>query len=272
MREVVDPNVSVVTNVSGAHLEGFGSLDNIMTEKVALAVGVDVALVGTRPPELLDRARAAARATVSVGLENADIVPESWRIEDGLPVIEFRGAVARLPLLGRHQAENAMFALALGERLGLDPGRVTEALSRVALPHGRTEVIAVGEATVVDDSYNANPESLRAALESLEAIRGDRRVVLVLGTMLELGPESPDIHRALWQEAIASGPDVVVAVGEFAEVAPEERFAGELILAPNADEAGALLAQAWNGDELVLLKGSRGVRLEKVLDHLRSGR
>lgn len=270
LRDVVEPDISIITNVSAAHLAGFGSLDRVLTEKAALARDVDIALVGTCPPQLASSA-ATAREVRTVGLRDADVVPESHSSVDGRSVVEFRGVTVRLPGFGVHQAENAMFALAVSEYLGLDIEEVANRISAAELPPGRTELIQVGGLSVINDAYNSNPASLQAALSTVQSLRGDRRLVLVLGSMLELGTGSDSMHDRAIRDAVALDPDVLVAVGDFSRAADGLEFGGDLILAPDADEAGRRLAESLEGGELILLKGSRRMRLEKIIGYLKIG-
>ncbi|MBI4420999.1 MAG: hypothetical protein HY560_09255, partial [Gemmatimonadetes bacterium] len=218
------------------------------------------------------RAREVAARVVVAGVgEPAEGRPERWRLDaDGRATLTFRGRAIRLPLIGAHQAANAMLALALASELGLDLAAVSAALGSVRLPPGRGEVLQSGRLTVINDAYNANPRSLGAALETARAIRAGRRLVVAVGTMLELGAESRRQHERMADAILALQPDLIAAVGEFAEVLAARRPAlGErLLTAADPDELGRRLAARLQGDELVLVKASRGVRLERAIPHL----
>lgn len=274
LRAVVEPTVGVVTNVSAVHLSGFGNRDRIMEEKVSLLQGAPLAVVGQRPPDLAARARAVAGRLVVAGLvPGADLTPDRWHVDErGRVVLTVRGTRAALPLVGRHQAENAMVVLAVAAELGLDLARVAEALSRVELPHGRCEVIEAGGLLLINDTYNANPGSLAAALEVARSLRGNRPLAILVGTMLELGSESPDLHRQMAEEILSARPDLIGAVGDFVPVLERRRLGAGLITAADADALGRAVAGRLKGGELVLLKASRGVQLEKAIPHLTSGR
>jgi UDP-N-acetylmuramoyl-tripeptide--D-alanyl-D-alanine ligase len=269
MREIVRPDIGVVTNVGPAHLEGFGDLAGVLREKLSLLEGVPFAVVGTRPPELVGEARRRALRAVSAGLEEpAEVRPEWWRLDDsGCVELGFRCHAFRLPLVGRHQGENAMLVLAVCAELGLDLAKVAGALRRAVLPHGRCEVIRNGNLVVLHDAYNANPASLAAALETASALRQGRRLVVLLGTMLELGRESAALHREMAARVVESGADLIGAVGEFARAFENRRgeLGDRLITAEDSEELGRLVAARLRGDELVVLKASRGVALERAL-------
>jgi UDP-N-acetylmuramoyl-tripeptide--D-alanyl-D-alanine ligase len=274
LRDVVEPTLGVVTNVAPAHLAGFGDSGAVLREKVSLLDGVPCAVVGQRPPQLAEQTRRVARRTVTAGLApGADVVPDRWHVDEaGRPVLTFRGNTLRLPLVGRHQGDNAMLALAVALELGLDAGRVVDALGRVSLPHGRCEVVAAGDLLLINDTYNANPASLAAALEVAQSLRGNRRLVVLLGTMLELGNESSALHQEMADAVLALRPDVIGAVGEFVPAFERRSSSGELVTAADATALGRAVAPHLRGGDLVLLKASRGIQLENSIPHLLKGR
>jgi UDP-N-acetylmuramoyl-tripeptide--D-alanyl-D-alanine ligase len=272
LREVIAPTAAIVTNVSAGHLQGFGGVDGVLAEKVSLLVGVALAVVGTEPAELAARARDAARRVVSAGLSpRAAVRPDTWTLDAaGRPQLVFRGVTIRLPLAGRHQVANAMLALALAEQLDVDLARVGAALERVTLPAGRWEMRTVGDRTVIHDAYNANPASMLAALETVAAMRGDRPLVVVVGSMLELGAAAAAEHARVAEAIVRLGPALVGAVGEFVPALERHRarFGNRLVTGADADALGRALALRLPARALVLLKGSRGMRLERALPHL----
>jgi len=272
MRAIIEPTVGIITNVAPGHLAGFGSVAGVLRDKLALLEGVPLAFVGAEPKELAQGARRAARRVTTVGLRaGAEVRPERWSLDpSGRPVLVFRGQECRVPLIGAHQAVNAMFALALAAELKLELPLVARALAGVTLPPGRGEVLHSGPLTVINDAYNANPGSLAAALDTVQAMRGTRRLVIVVGSMLELGPESRGHHERLAAAIMAVGPDLIGAVGEFAPVLQAARPAlgDRLVTAPSPEALGRALRKRLAGDELVLLKASRGVALERALPHL----
>ncbi len=270
-REVIEPGISVVTNVAAGHLEGFGSGEGVLTEKLALTNGVPLAVVGPEPPVLAELARQRARKVVSAGLTSADRTPTGVELlPDGRPQVTIGAHRFTLPALGRHQAGNAMLAWTVAESLGLDPARAAAALEQVRLPGGRGELTRIGGLSVLNDCYNANPASFRAAIELAKTLRGGRRLAFVAGTMRELGPASAALHAEVASLLVTLKPDLLAAVGEFvAALAPYRAVLGDrLLTAPDAPALGPALAARLNGDELVVLKGSRGVALERVLPDL----
>jgi UDP-N-acetylmuramoyl-tripeptide--D-alanyl-D-alanine ligase len=275
LRDVIEPTIAVITNVGYAHVAGFGSLAGVMREKLALAEGgmARVAVVGTDPPDLAREARRRAPTVVAGTGPDADVRPDRAELDDGgHPRITWRGQSVTLPVVGFHQIENAMLALAVGREVGADPARAVAALSAVQLPAGRGAVLSLGGLLVIDDTYNANPGSLHWALKFAHwlAQRRERPLAVVVGSMLELGPESARLHALAAAEIAALAPALVAAVGEFVPAFEPHRMAlgRRLLVAPDADALGPRLKAALTGKEIVLLKASRGVALERVLPHL----
>ena len=267
-RRIIEPTVAVVTNVSAGHLEGFGSLEGVLAEKLSLVEGAPLAVVGTEPPELAAGARRLARRVVTAGLEGAELRPRSVTLDAGgrATVVTEQGQFT-LPLPGRHLAANAMLAWGVAIHLGLDPRAVGRALEMLEVPGGRGQVLESAGLTILNDCYNANPLSFRAAIATAQAMRGGRRLVFVAGTMRELGAESAALHAAIARELVALRPDVLAAVGEFVPALEAHRaeLGDRLLAAPDVPALGAALASRLEGGELVVLKASRGVALERII-------
>ncbi|NOT06855.1 MAG: UDP-N-acetylmuramoyl-tripeptide--D-alanyl-D-alanine ligase [Gemmatimonadales bacterium] len=272
-REVIEPSIAVITNVAAGHLEGFGSGEGVLEEKLSLTDGVGLAVVGTEPSALAEQARQRARKVVTAGLAGADRIPSKLEMtKDGRPRVTMGKQSFLLDARGKHQAGNAMLAWTVGEALGLEPDRMAGALESLRLPGGRGELTEHGRLMVLNDAYNANPASFRAAIELARALRGSRKLVFVAGTMRELGEAGPALHAEVASLLVALKPDLLAAVGEFVEALEPYRpvLGDRLLTASDADELGPLLAMRVSGEELVVLKGSRGVALERVLPNLLS--
>jgi UDP-N-acetylmuramoyl-tripeptide--D-alanyl-D-alanine ligase len=270
-RAIIEPTVAVTTNVAISHLDGFGSLEGVLEEELDLLDGASLAIVGADPPALAQGARKRAQRVVTAGLARADRVPQSATVDStGHATLVVDGHRIRLPLLGLHQAANAMLAWTLVQELGLDPAACAEALRTLRIPGGRGEVIEAAGLTIVNDAYNANPASFLAAIGTARAMRGSRRLVFVAGTMRELGPESARHHNAVAAALIGLEPDLLAAVGDFVPVLKlySGRLGDRLISAPDAATMGPLLKARLHGDELIILKASRGAHLERILPYL----
>ncbi len=267
-RRIIEPGIAVVTNAVAGHLEGFGSLAGVVEEKLALTDGVDLAIVGPEPPALAVGARRLARRVRTAGLRDADLVPERVVVgDDARPVVTVGGHTFTLAARGLHQADNAIRVWAVVEALGLDPAAAVDALEHFTLPGGRGELMQVGRLTILNDCYNANPQSFRAAIETARALRNNRRLVFLAGTMRELGPESPALHEEIARALVGLGPDLLGAVGDFVPAleAYADRLGDRLVTAADPIALGQRLAGRLSGDEVVVLKASRGVALERIL-------
>lgn len=271
-REIIAPDITVITNAGAGHLEGFGSLEGVLKEKLALARDVPLAIVGTDPPALADGARHLARRVLTAGISAAERKARDLTLDQqGRARFMAGNEAVHLSYPGRHLAANAMLAWAVAEELGLDLHAAARALGAVELPPGRTELSQLGLMTVLNDCYNANPQSFASAIATAKAMREGRRLVFVAGTMRELGDESATLHAEVAEQLVALKPDLLAAVGAFVEPleARRDALAGELLTAPDPPALGPLLAPHLAGDELIVLKASRGVALERILPLLR---
>jgi UDP-N-acetylmuramoyl-tripeptide--D-alanyl-D-alanine ligase len=275
LRDVIEPTIAVVTNVGTAHLEGFGTVEQLLQEKASLMDGAPVAVVGNAPALVAEARRRAVKVVIVARDEFGEVHPEKVDVDDaGQPILHWMGASVTLPVLGLHQVDNAMIALAVAREAGVEPKAAVAALAGVKIPAGRGSLVSRGNLTIIDDSYNANPDSVLAALETAltYAARRRRPLAVVLGSMLELGAESARLHAFVADELMSflPAPDVVAAVGEFGLAFEKHRRAlgDRLMTAPDAETLGPLLKAALRGNEIVLLKASRGVALERVLRHL----
>ncbi|HEV8123670.1 MAG TPA: UDP-N-acetylmuramoyl-tripeptide--D-alanyl-D-alanine ligase [Gemmatimonadales bacterium] len=270
-REIIEPTVAIVTNVGDSHLEGFGSRNGVMLEKLALLTDVPLGIVGTDPPDLGRQARSRARRVLTGGLKDCDVTPTALTLDgSGRPRFTVDGVEVLLPIRGQHQAGNAMLAWALVRELGLDRQQAADALSALTLPGGRGEVLEVGGLTIMNDAYNANPASFRTAIATAQAMRQGRRLVFIAGSMRELGKDTKRFHHEIAGELAALNPDILGVVGDFVPaIQPHTEVLGSrLIRASDPIALGPLLKERLQGNELVVLKASRGVQLERILPFL----
>jgi UDP-N-acetylmuramoyl-tripeptide--D-alanyl-D-alanine ligase len=245
LARIAEPDVGVIVNVGPVHLELLGSIEAIAAAKAELLAGLRpgaTAIVPAGEPLLDPHLRGDLR-TVTFGPQG--------EVRDLPEDVE-------LPFSSVHMRHNALAALAAARAIGVEPaGRIEVALSA---SRGQRHVLASG-ATVVDDCYNANPMSMRAALDDLAATAAGRRVA-VLGDMLELGPDAERFHREVGEHARARGVDLLVTVGPLAR-----DMGGDVHAADAAEAARRLPALVGEGDT-VLVKASRGVGLETVVSAL----
>ena len=259
---IAEPDVGVIVNVGPAHLELLGSLEAIAAAKAELIAGMapGASIIVPADEELLEPHLRSELDVLTFG-EAGDVTLLA-RHADGSVTIGHDGAEMLLaPSFNqRHNLLNLLAAVAAARTLGHTPSGPLEVNfsamrgQRLTLPGG---------AVLIDDCYNANPMSMRAAIEELAATAPARRVA-VLGDMLELGEDSPRLHREIGAHAAAGGVELLITVGPLAiEIARD--FPGEVHAVEDALAAGELLRGLLHEDDTVLLKGSRGVGLERAV-------
>ncbi len=273
LASLAEPVVGVVTNAAAAHLEGFGSLDGVVAAKGELfrALPADGTAVINLDDPAADRWRAMTAATrmLGFGLSRSAFssVTGPMTVDGGVSRFTLRLGEARcpiqLPLLGRHNVVNALAAAAAAHALGATLDDIAAGLAACRGVGGRLQVVAGrGHARLIDDSYNANPASVRAAIEYLAAQPGCRW--LVLGDMAELGADAVTLHEQVGAYAADQGLDGLVAVGELAAAAASAFGRGAVAVA-DLPAVVATLEDQLNEDLTVLIKGSRCMGLEAVV-------
>lgn len=277
LAEIVEPDVGIITGISEEHLEGLGSVEGVLLEETTLLTRIragGLALVADEPAALPDRARSLARRVKVAGWTDradAGLRAEDLRIdEQGRVRFRWQGRDVAVPFGGRAHVRNALLALGLGLEWGVDADDAVAALGALEPPKMRGEVHRFGALTVISDCYNSNPASLAAAVDTLQEMPRAGGRVVVVGSMLEMGPHSPALHRSSARAIAGADVDLVVATGLFVEAFEplREELGDRLLLAEDADAAFDPLAARLTGDEVVLLKGSRGVALERLIPRL----
>ena len=271
LRAIIDPDISVVTSVAEEHLEGLGDLDGVLREEAAAFDGVRVAITPSAQPEIAEAAKDRAREVVTAGLENADVTPNAWRMEaDGRGTLDLDDDVTlTLPLRGAHNVRNAMLAIAVARVCGVADKNSARGIEEMPIPRMRTAWEEIGRVTLINDAYNANPGSSRAAIDLIRSLGSDRQRVIVLGTMRELGDASDQCHDDISRVALESGADVIAGVGDFANSLA--RVAGHdarVVSAATVAELWPLLEPRMQPNAIILLKASRGVKLEQMVPHI----
>jgi UDP-N-acetylmuramoyl-tripeptide--D-alanyl-D-alanine ligase len=274
LTSIARPDVALLNNAAPAHLEGFGSLEGVARAKGEIFAGLregGVAVVNADLP-FADLWREAARPhrVVTFGLEAMADVSASWREEGRGTVMDVRHPRGefdvRLALAGRHNVMNALAVCAATLAFGVEPGAVQRGLESMRPVHGRLEERGGRRGMrVIDDTYNANPASLRAGMEVLAARKGRR--ILALGDMGELGSDAAALHAEAGRAAKQLGLDGLYATGELSRHAAEAFGTGGRHFTDQAALVEALRAEA-GADLTVLVKGSRSRRMERVVEAL----
>jgi UDP-N-acetylmuramoyl-tripeptide--D-alanyl-D-alanine ligase len=270
LRDIAEPDIAVVTSIAEEHLEGLGDLAGVLREEAAAYDGVAVGIAPSAQPEIAAAARGKAKRVVVAGLDpTADLKPDRWQIgSDGLGVIEIGGVTIKPPVRGLHNLRNAMLALAVARECGVSYQNAAEGIAAMPQPKMRVAWEQVGNVTLINDAYNANPGSTRAAIELLQGTGTGRQRVIVLGTMRELGAASEQCHADIAGLALASGADIVAGIGEFAPALEKRKDHERVITASDVEDLWPQLQGRLKRDAIILLKASRGVQLERLVPHL----
>ena len=265
LRRIVKPDVAIVTSIGEEHLEGLGSLEGVLDEEAAIYDGVALGIAPSYQPEVARSARPRARQVIEAGLDAGDVRPDQWGMgNDGRGWATFGDAKLVMQVPGAHNLRNAMLAMAVARACGVPDRDAIAAISGVEPLAMRGRWASVGGLTLINDAYNANPSSMREAITLLDSLDASRPRVLVLGTMRELGPQAAALHDEIASRALSSGATIVAGIGDF--VAPlASRQDERVIVAPDVPELWPLLAPRLPRNAIVMLKASRGVKLERMV-------
>jgi len=281
LARISSPDWGVVTNVGTAHIENFADgqagVARAKFELVDALPASGVAFLNCDDPYVSQFGRDFAGRAVYFGAGPcAD--PQLLEAKEDLAGLHLRFRAGEregsltLKLLGAHNALNALAGLAVALEAGVDLDAALAELASLAAGDKRGQVIEIGGATILNDSYNSNPEALRAMIRTLAGRPAGRRI-LVAGEMLELGEHGRALHAACGRAAAEAGLDLVAGVGGNAEHLAAAACSGGVasLFLPDADAAGQWLKQTLLPGDVVLVKGSRGVHLERAIEAIKSG-
>jgi len=274
------PNVAVITTVGPVHLEGLGSIENVAKEKFELAMALrpdGTAVVPADNPYLAPLLPACPARCVTFGYDEGDFRATDVRFGEEtsfMMVTPAGNRPVRLNILGRHSVTNALAAAAASVAVGMDLADVAEALSNFRPPSWRMEVVPLENGRrLLRDCYNANPQSVKAALEVLAHESRSGRTLAILADMAELGEHAKRLHEEIGREAAALGIDRLVFVGRFGNDFLRGFVAagGDMtacILVPDRDTAWDVLAPGLEGFGTILVKGSRIMKMELIANRI----
>lgn len=284
LTDIVPPDVSVVLAVARAHLGEFGGIENVAKAKAELVSGTREGGVTVlnyddeRVRAMATKARGDVVYFSVSGAERSGLWASDISVDDAGHAIftlhegETASVPVSLALVGRHHVANALAASAVARVMGIELTTIAETLStaQAGSPH-RMDVTRASDVVLIDDSYNANPDSMRAGIDALALLGNNARKIAVLGTMLELGDESEDEHRAVGEYLADAGADILVTVGDEARALGEAAFGGGVQVYDAADVARAseLLSTLITAGDVILLKGSHGSGVWQLADELK---
>ena len=268
---IASPDVAVITNVGPVHIELLGSVEAIAAAKAEIIDGLRPGGTAVVPSEASLLEPHLGRAPKLLRFGPGGDVESTWVLaEDGETdaIVRTPGGeqAFNFPFVEAHNLENALAAIAAGIALGYPPEEMAALAPGIVFSRLRGELVELPEnAILINDSYNANPISMRAALDHLSSLDVSGRRLAVLGEMRELGPEAGSYHREIGEHARKVGVDLIIGVGDLAsEYVPDEQVA-------DADAAADALRDAIGPGDAVLVKGSRAIGLERVAEKLTGG-
>lgn len=279
LAEIAKPDIGVITNIGLSHIERLGTQDAIAAAKSELLESLPeegIAVLNINDPYFGFLAQKASAGIISYGVDEGDVQAQCVSMDEGghpsfdLVIGQLRKHVT-LSVAGAHNVPNAAAAAAVGVSFGMTLDEVVEGLESIHPTDKRANVIEAHGYKVYDDTYNASPASMTSALHTIASMAGDRKIA-VLGDMLELGDHAEAAHHYVGKIAGESGLDMLVTVGELSKhISEGARSAGRCNTHEfsNSEEAAAAMkAEAKPGD-VILVKGSRGMKMEKVVEALK---
>ena len=283
LTEIAEPDVGLITNIQIVHLEGVGSLERVREEKGELFRRMrrdGTILVNQNDPHVIDLASEFSGQKITFGVEkSADVMAKEIRLRgaEGTSfnlILEGEEIEVSLPLLGRHFVPNALSAIAVASLFGVEVKKAKEALERFRPFPMRMEIIHLeGGKILINDAYNANPRSMELALETLAEIKGKGRAIAVLGDMLELGDFTEEAHRQIGEKVEELSIDLLLTIGEKAPLVVESavRHGFEpkrTRVMESHSEAISILKEVAQEGDWILIKGSRRMAMEKIVEGL----
>lgn len=283
LTEIAEPDVGVITNIEKVHLEGMGSLERLKQEKGELFRRMKkdgTILVNRDDLRVVNLANEYPGRKITFGIIHpAEVMAREIRLmgKEGISfTLNLSGEETEmtLPLLGRHFVPNALAAIAVSNFFGIEMKKVKEALKELKPFPMRMEVHQLeGGKTLINDAYNANPRSMEAALETVAELKGNGRAIAVLGDMLELGDFSEEAHIELGKKVQELSIDLLLTLGQWSSIVAESAIRhgaepGRTRGVGSHQEAISILKQVIREGDWILVKGSRGMAMEKIVEGL----
>ncbi len=270
------PTIGVITNIGVSHIENLGSRDGILKAKLEITEGLQqgAPLILNGDNDKLCTVTSDKHKIYFYGIENGDFKAVNIVEKDGKTAFDIeyfkKSQHIEIPTIGIHNVYNALAAFAVGYFLDIDPKKAADALSEYVPAGMRQRIVKVGEMTVIEDCYNASPDSMRAALTTLRDTQGNKKIA-VLADMLELGSYAEEAHRLVGEMVADNNIDCLLAYGKDAKYyydsARQKGCKNAFLFDDKAELSEKLLEIAHPGD-VVIFKGSRGMRLEDVMNNV----
>ncbi|TCD00042.1 UDP-N-acetylmuramoyl-tripeptide--D-alanyl-D-alanine ligase [Pedobacter frigidisoli] len=270
---IAQPTHGIITNVGMAHLDGFGGFEGVKKGKAELYAYLKEThgyiFINRDNPYLLEMSAAAGlNKLIYYGTENGNTIKGSLKSSDPFIEVEWTNhdvySSAKTHLTGSYNFENILAAICIGDFFDMSPEEINNGLTNYQPKNNRSQLTKTEKNTVICDFYNANPSSMSAALNNISTLSAAKKTA-ILGDMFELGPESDEQHKLIAKQASESGLDEIIFIGKYFFVFKDELKA---LFFETPAEAANYLQQNPIENNLVLLKGSRGMKLESLLQYL----
>jgi len=271
LSQIAKPNIGVITNIAPTHLENFKTIKGVLEEKLKLLEVTEISILNADDPLL---SNVMTKKTFKFGVDNGDLKAEIIESANGTK-FKVNGVLFELPLFGKYQVYNVLAAISVGIHFNIELRELSEALKKVAPAPHREEIIEVkmnrqgasSTIKIIDSTYNANPVSMKLALEGLKRYNG--RKVAILGDMLELGENANQFHHAIGETVKEFGVQVVIGVGKLAKKYVNGSGSGERFHFDSVDLLLKRLRNIIKPGDVILVKGSRAMRMEKIVESLK---
>lgn len=281
LSSIISPQIGIVTQIGTAHLEGLKSQEGIKEEKLKIIQSLErggLLILNGQDPFLKD-ATSGVHKILRIGFQKdqAELVAEqTWCHEKG-STFHVNGDVYETPLIGRHNILNCLFAIAIAEAMGVEKPLIQKGIASFKAVPGRMSLKSSEEVLFIDDSYNSNPQSFKASLETLKEFKTHGKKIILCGDMLELGEHAEKYHRELGAMIAEMRFDYVIAAGDHSRYLIDGALEGGMnakcaIHAKDSQEAGKLCHDIAKEGDIVLVKGSRGTKMEAVFNFFKDAK
>lgn len=276
LSRVSNPDLAIITNIGLSHIENLKTQENILKAKMEITdfFEKENVLILNGDSDLLSEISSDKYKIIKIGIENdynftasGIIIGDSnikFNIRENNMLIDETFAV---PVLGKHNVLNSLLAIATARELNMDYKDINKGFNNLEVTSMRLDILKYDEFTIINDAYNASPDSMEAALNVLKDFKGGRKIA-VLGTMKELGDESYNAHKEVGRYAKANGIDLLIAIGDFKKAFKDGFQDENCILFENKEEAVKYLTSEIKTDDVILIKASRSMEFESIVSEI----
>jgi len=272
LSEVAQPKIGVITNIAPVHIGNIGSLEEILTEKLEATSFCHTVFINADDNMLMKAIEDLKRRkrVITFGIKKGDVKARDITLTVDGSIFKVDETEFFLSLIGRYNVYNALVSIAIGDELGIDRKEIATALQKAVPEEGRDRRIRIGDILIIDSTYNSNPVSLLSVLETLKLLKG--RKIAVLGDMLELGEEAVRFHKEIGKRLNEFDIRALFTYGELAQVFAKETNLPSVSSYNDVSNLVSSLKCFVKAGDVILIKGSRKMKMERVVEGLGVGR